>query len=283
MFSKYTWGDFGIFILCLIPVYYVVVVLIYYRPQALALLSGKKLAPAGPGAVPSPRRARPVSADDDLISTSSAFPSTPAAEPDTTSTETGAGAAQNLTGGQEQLVAGSLPDSVAATGDNIAPTEVAASEATAGTMTTASTAVEEAEDEPIPLDVVSDETKRMLLSVSDIEKGTKEGNISETLPTFVDDENDIAYEATAQPSSNELEEFSVPLTSTLNIVSEQSAVFNADDVSSFLTELQDGPAETIPAKFANTTLGLVEDFSQKQQEAAAALDDMFASVNMGGM
>jgi hypothetical protein len=276
MFSKYSWGDFGLFVLVLVALYYIFVVALFFRPQVAALMAGKKLVPAGAGATPAPRKSRAAAAEDDLVSTSSAYPSAP----DEASTETSAGAAENLTSGQEELVKGSLPDSVAATGDNGAPDETAASESTTGSMTTETHQYEEEQYPEIALDEVSEETKKLLRAVSSIEKGTKDGNISESTPTFVDTETDIAYEAAAQPYGNELEDFSVPVTSSLNIVSEQSAVFNADEMSAFLTELQDGPPDTIPSKFADTTLGIVEEFGQRQAAAAAALDDMFATVNM---
>ena len=278
MFGNYTWGDFGLFVACLLVVYYIGVALIFYRQHILALVMGQKLAPAGPG--PSPHRSRAAAADDDLVTTTSAYNSAakaPAAEPPTDTTEPGAGAADNLTGGQEQLVAGSLPDSVAATGDNVAPAETATAESAGGAATGDAAQEEEEEMTELLPDEVPEETRMKLAAISSSEKTTKGINFSENAPTFVDDQDDIPYVA-APTQSDLLEEYDVPITSSLNIKSEQAAIFSADDLNSFLTELQDGPVEAMAEKFAGTTLGIAEEFSQRKVAVEDQIAGMFAGA-----
>lgn len=280
MLSQYTWGDFCLFIVGLLVIYYIVVAVVFYRPHLKALMSGKKLAPAEAGV--NPRKLRPA-ASDDLIETASAYTGAGAASDEVVaSTETGAGAADNLTGGQEQLVAGKLPDSIAATGDNVAPGEATTAEAAGGTATNEAAHYEEEENEELLPDVVSEEMKKQVLEVTASEKATNEGNFSESLPTFVNDENDIAYEETTSSQTSGLEDYDVVVASTLNVVTEQAAVYNADDVSSYLTELQDGQdvvEESVSKKFAGTSLGLTEQFIQNTAAAESKIADLFAFAN----
>lgn len=280
MFGNYTWGDFGLFVACLLVVYYVGVALIFYRQYILALVMGRKLVPAGPE--PGPRQSRAAAADDNLVTTTSAYKSAakaPAAEPPVDVTAPGAGAADNLTGGQEQLVAGSLPDSMAATGDNVAPTETATAESAGGAATGDAAQEDEEENTELLPDEVPEETKIRLAALAANEKTTSETNFSEIVTTFVDDQDDIPYVA-APTQSDLLEDYDVPITSSLNIRSEQAAIFSADDLNSFLTELQDGPAEAMAEKFAGTTLGIAEEFSQHKGAVEDQIAGMFAGTGL---
>lgn len=283
MLSQYSWGQFFVFVLGLLVVYYVVVGFLYYRQHIVALLTGKKLAPAGVGPSAAPRRSRAAAAEDDLVSTSSEYAApVVVAETPVASTESGAGAADNLTGGQEQIVAGSLPDSVAATGENVGATELATSENSGGSAT--GEAAQEDEEEVVELlpDEVSEEDKMKLLAVSVSEKTIRDENLSEKSSIFVDNDDDIAYDAVASPLGNELEPYEVPVTSSLNIITEQPSIYNADDVNAYLTELQDAQdaldamAPAMSEKFAGTSLGMVEAFSNNKAAAEAEISKLFS-------
>lgn len=283
MLSQYSWGQFFVFILGLLVVYYLVVFIRYYRVKLTALLTGRKLVGAQqPGADSTnskARRSRAEAVEDDLVSATSAYtaPITPQEAP-VASTEPGAGAADNLTGGQEQIVAGTLPDSVAATGENVGATESATSENAGGNAT--AEAAQEDEEEVIELlpDEVSDEDKMRLMEVVSSEKTINDENISEKLTIFVDDENDIAYDAVASTSGNELEPYEVPVASSLNIITEQPSIYAADDINAYLTELQDAQDESaleMSAKFAGTTLGMAEAYSNNKAAAEAEISKLF--------
>lgn len=127
MLSAYSWSQFGLFMLVVVLLYYLVVGLLYYRAELAPLLAlGKR----GAGSVPPPATAPPA-----LVRPTSAFaPPQPAAvaAPEATVEE---GAAENLPPATESVVEGQLPASTAtATGqdqsaDDSAPMDAASTSA----------------------------------------------------------------------------------------------------------------------------------------------------------
>ena len=284
MLSQYSWGQFFVFVLGLLVVYYLVVIIRYYRIKISALLSGRKL--VGPqqldaGSTNSKaRRSRAEAVEDDLVSATSAYTAPAAApEPPVASTEPGAGAADNLTGGQAQIVAGTVPDSVAATGENVGATELATSENAGGSATAEAAQEDEVEEIELLPDEVSDEDKMRLMEVVSSEKTINDENNSEKLTIFVDNDDDIAYDAVASAKGNELEPYEVPVASSLNIITEQPSIYAADDINAYLTELQDAQDESaleMSAKFAGTTLGIAEAYSNNKAAAEAEISKLFS-------
>jgi hypothetical protein len=270
IFAKYTWGDFTLFIVCALILHYGVVGFIFYQQPFLDFINRKKSPVVGKVA-PTPAL---TGDDDDLVGTSSAFASTAAVPSekvtDQSITEPGAGASTNLTDGQEALVEGKLPSSA---GANIpVDSDMKAEVESQGFE-------DEEESEEVELDEVSDETKMKLRAVLASENNNKNEGISENRPTFVDNDNDIDYDAVTPRQDTLLEEYGVPIASTLNIIAPQAAVFNSDDVTAFLTELQDGPVENIPSRFSETTLGFAEQYSANKGAAETEIEKLF-SFNM---
>lgn len=129
MLSAYTWSQFGLFMLVVVLLYYLVVGLLYYRAELAPLLSlGKR----GVGSTPAPATAPPT-----LVRPTSAFappqPAAAGAAPEATVAEEGA--ADNLPPNNEAVVEGQLPASTAtATGqdqsaDDSAPLDAASASA----------------------------------------------------------------------------------------------------------------------------------------------------------
>ena len=100
MLSAYSWGQFGLFVLVAVPLYYLVVGLLYYRAELTARLTpGKKvvggqLAGVGGSAVAPPSLVRPTSAF--VQATPAATKTRAAAEGADASERPEAGADQNL-------------------------------------------------------------------------------------------------------------------------------------------------------------------------------------------
>lgn len=163
MLSQYSWGQFFVFVLVLLVLYYLVVGFLYYRDDFSDLLKGKKVS-GGPqlaGAAPGTTAAAPPS----LVRPKSAFVATPTAtesaagtaEADATTEAPEAGAAENLPEGAAAVVGGELPDSTArATGrddseDDGGPMDAAASVAGAtDEAIAADESRQEQEDRPNP-------------------------------------------------------------------------------------------------------------------------------------
>jgi hypothetical protein len=271
IFAKYTWGDFSLFIVCCLVLHYAVVGIVFYRQPFLDFINRKKSPSAGK-VTPTPAFA---GGDDDLVGPPTSYASgagLPSEKLEVQSVvEPAAGASTNLTDGQEALVEGKLPSSA---GANIPVDSDIKTEPEIQSFE------DEEESEEIELDEVSDETKMKIRAVLDSENNNKDEGISENRPTFVENDNDIDYDAVAQRQDTLLEEYGVPIASSLNIIAPQASIFNADDVNSFLTELQDGPVENIPAQFSDTTLGLAESFALNKDSVSEEIDNLFAGMNM---
>ena len=296
MLNQYSWGDFALFVLVAVVLYYLVVGFLYYRQELGAFFTrkgggGAQLAgaTAGPGAASGP---------PSLVRTTSAFvAATPTATESKEEVETAEpedGAAQNLPDGQAVAeVIGSLPDSTAAaTGQDDGQSAAVPMDSAGGAETEADTAAEYDEQRTEELDEVDtelaararqlavemptenseDETEQSGI----IEKNNNESGFIETNSTFTHVEAEPAYEESPVNDTDLLFTFQEPIASPVDVVSVPTEqLFAATSVVEFIAQAQAGNRPVIPAAIKETSLAnLVAD---KTAESTAELNDLFGA------
>ncbi|WP_400194224.1 hypothetical protein [Hymenobacter sp. B81] len=276
MLSQYSWGDFALFVLVLVIIYYAVVGLLYYRQELSAFITrkgrgGAQLAGAGtrPGATAA---APPPS----LVRTTSAFaPVTPTATAEATP-PTAAGAAQSLPEGPPVAeVSGELPESTAAaTGFDEGQDAAAPMDGAGEAAYEAEIAAELDEQRTEELDEVDTdlaERARQLAGEMPTEENglydevliENNNNVPtpiETISRFIHVEAAVAYEP--HPASEDvLYSFEAPIASPTDVVPvPMEQLFTATSVVEFIAQAQAGNRPPVPAAIRETSLAsLVAD------------------------
>ncbi|WP_460500496.1 hypothetical protein [Hymenobacter agri] len=269
MLSAYSWGQFGLFVLVVVLIYYLVVGLLYYRVELTALLTpGKKMAGArlaGAGGVAAPPSlVRPTSA---FVKATTA--ATEAREEADNAERPEAGADQNLPAAAEPLVSGALPDSTGtATGHDESTSDTAPMEATTAAGDEAQAQDENRTEEADQADehlaaLVRREAHN--LPTEPVAADTAAGGVLEPetvqLPLVAN-----GYEPLAS--------FEEPVASWLDIAPVGlPKLVSAASVAEYLTLLQAGQQPAPPVELAGTTLA--EQMAQQMALNHAELDDLF--------
>ena len=270
MLSAYSWGQFGLFVLVVVVLYYLGVGLLYYQVELTALLTpGKKmadaqLAGAGGSAVAPPSLVRPTSA---FVKTTPA--ATEAREEADNAERPEAGADQNLPAAAEPLVSGALPDSTGmATGHDESTSDTAPMEATAAAGDEAQAQDENRTEEADQADehlaaLVRREAHN--LPAEPVAATTVAGGALEPetvqLPLVAD-----GYEPLAT--------FEEPVASRLDIAPVGlPKLVSAASVAEYLTLLQAGQQPAPLVELAGTSLA--EQMAQQMALNHAELDDLF--------
>ena len=271
MLSAYSWGQFGLFVLVVVLLYYVVVGLLYYRVELTALLTpGKKMADAqlagvGGSAVAPPSLVRPTSAF---------VKATPGAteaknEPGDDAERPEAGVDQNLPVAAKPLVGGALPDStVTATGQDESQGDTAPMDSTAAATDEAQALDENRTEEADQADehlaaLVRREAHSLPTEPIVANAAAAEALVPETvrLPSVAD-----SYEPLAA--------FEEPVASRLDIVAvTPPKLVAAASVAEYLLILQTGQQPAQPVELAGTTLA--QQMAQQMALNNAELDDLF--------
>ena len=243
MLSAYSWSQFGLFILVLVLLYYLVVGLLYYRQELTGLLTpGKKglrpqLAGTASGVPAPPSLVRPTSA----FGQRKPAPDPPATQDDASDLPE-AGAAENLPTATARVVAGELaPSTARATGQEESTSEEAPMETTAA----ASSALEEAQAQDETRTDTADQADERLAALVRREAHSLPSN-GEVVPVSIAVLEDEmvhpdplvgGYEPLAS-----FEEFEEPVASLLDIITaEPSApLIAAESVSEYIAQLQAG-------------------------------------------
>lgn len=270
MLSAYSWGQFGLFVLVVVVLYYLVVGLLYYRVELTALLTpgkkmaGAQLAGAGGSAVAPPSLVRPTSAF--VMATPGATEARTEAD-DAERPE--AGADQNLPEAAEPLVGGALPDSTGtATGQDESPSETAPMVATTAAGDEAQVLDENRTEE-------ADHADEHLAALV-----RREAHNQPTEPvaadTAVDEvlESETVQQTLLVDGYEPLATFDEPVASRLDIAPvDPPQLVAAASVAEYLTLLQAGQQPAPPAELAGTTLA--EQMAQQMALNHAELDDLF--------
>ena len=298
MLSHYTWGQFLLFVVVLVGLYYLGVGLLYYREELTALLRGRATASRpGPGATEAPPA---------LVRTASAFaapgPAPAVAKERVSELETG-GAADNLPEPATPLVAGTLPDSTGAKGTD----EAAAGEVPMATEAASAAAQEQHLDEQ-RVDEQLDEADQALAELirqaaapgqqpaaptesaapaaaatsSDseaegnqmfIDSSNNQTIIIETVEATIDVEGEPAYEAALPTEADPLDVFDEPLASPLDLLpAEPTPLVEADSLAAFLAGVQRDAQLPVPAELLGTSLAAqMADLTRQNQQELLAL------------
>jgi hypothetical protein len=273
MLSAYSWGQFGLFVLVVVVLYYLVVGLLYYRVELTALLTpgkkmaGAQLAGAGGSAAAPPSLVRPTSAF--VKATPAAIEARKEAD-DAERPE--AGADQNLPAAAEPLVSGALPDSTGtATGHDESTGDTAPMEATAATAAAGDEAQAQDENRTEEADQADEHLAALVrreahsLPPESVAADTADGGVLEPetvqLPLAAD-----GYEPLAT--------FEEPVASRLDIAPiDPPRLVAAASVAEYLTLLQAGQQPAPPVELAGTSLA--EQMAQQMALNHAELDDLF--------
>ena len=269
MLSAYSWGQFGLFVLVVVLLYYLVVGLLYYRAELTALLTpgrkvvGGQLAGVGVNGVAPPSLVRPTSA---FVK---ATPGTTEAKDNDEAERPEAGADQNLPAAAEPLVSGALPDSTGtATGQDESTSEMAPMDATAA-------AVDEAQ--------VQDENRTEAADHADEHLAALVRREAHNLPAEPV-AADAAVDGALEPETVQLPlvadgyeplaTFEEPVASRLDIAPvDPPKLVAAASVAEYLTLLQAGQQPAQPIELAGTSLA--EQMAQQMALNHAELDDLF--------
>lgn len=284
MLSQYTWGQFIVFVLVLLVLYYVVVGFLYYRDDIADMLKGRKspgaqLAGAGAGT--------PAAGPPSLVRAKSAFVTSP------TATESAAGAAAATADAPENGAADNLPEASAA----VVGGELPSSTATAtgrddstdddGPMNAASV-VAGATDEAVAMDAdreeQADRPNEELAAIirlkahqmqpdkpaagSDegeeenspaaIAKNNTDGSNIETKRTLVDVttvEPVTAYQPAIAESYEPLADFNEPVASPSDVAPvEDEELYAVDSLAAYISRVQAGEKPAFPVALVGTNL-----------------------------
>ncbi|MFD2719885.1 hypothetical protein ACFST9_14245 [Hymenobacter monticola] len=288
MLNQYTWGDFALFVLVVVTLYYLVVGFLYYRQELTDFLTRKGRGGAqlaGVGA------ASAASVPPSLVRTQSAFvvatPTATESKADVETPEVEDGAASNLPDGQEVAeVTGSLPDSTAAaTGLDDGESAAVPMDSAGGAETETDTAAEYDEQRTEELDEVDTELAaraRQLAAQMPVEEtnGEEEGVIEknnneivdiETISTFSHVEAETAYEHGSSTTGDLLYEFQEPIGSTADVLPAAEQLFSATSVVDFIAQARAGNRPAGPVALNETSLAtlIADKVSASNQELNA--------------
>jgi hypothetical protein len=271
MLSAYSWSQFGLFILALVLLYYLVVGLLYYRPELLYLLSSRGKAGFRALASDSPGRVAPPA----LVHPTSAFaPAAPAEQTSTAATiaatdSPATGAAENLPSAVELVVEGELPASTAAaTGQDESGAEATTQEDVAAQFASPD-AHEQEESRTEEADQVEERLAELVRQPAPAPPGVEE----ELLPT-----GPVLEQLTTPSNPLEngywpLASFDEPVASPLDIIAaEPSAqLIDAESVSDYIARLQAGQNPPLPAELRGSCLAeqMAQHLDHYQAELAA--------------
>lgn len=270
MLSAYSWGQFGLFVLVVVPLYYLVVGLLYYRAELTARLApGKKvgggqLAGLGGSAVAPPSLVRPTSA---FVKATPA--ATEAREDADDAERPEAGADQNLPAAAEPLVSGALPDSTGtATGHDESTSDTALMEATAAASDEAQAQDENRNEEADQAD------EHLAALVRREAHNLPPDSRAADAPVEGALEPETVQQSLLPVSYEPLATFDVPVASRLDIAPvDPPRLVAAASVAEYLTLLQAGQQPAPPVELAGTTLA--EQMAQQMALNHAELDDLF--------
>lgn len=304
MLSQYTWGQFFLFVVVLLVLYYLVVGLLYYRDELTSMLKGKK--PAGPqlaGAGAGTSAGSPPA----LVRAKSAFVTSPtapgsAAGAAATAAAPEDGAADNLPEASAAVVGGELPSSTAtATGrddstDDEGPMDAASAVAGATDEAAAMDADrEEQADRPNealaaiirqkahemqpdqPADGSDEEDADSAAAV--IAKNNTDGANIETKRTLVEVSNveaEIAYQPAFADSYEPLADFNEPVASTSDVAPAlEEELYEVDSIAAYILQVQAGERPPVPVALAGTDLA--EQLAQLTSTNADELGDLLGA------
>lgn len=271
MLSAYSWGQFGLFVLVVVLLYYLVVGLLYYRAELTALLApggkvvGGQLAGVGGSAAVPPSLVRPTSAF---------VKATPGAteardDADNNAERPEAGADQNLPAAAEPLVSGALPDSTGtATGQNESTSDTAPMDATAAVGFEAQVLDENRTEE-------ADQADEHLAALVRREAHNlpTEQVAADAAPAGVLEPENVQLPLVAD-GYEPLATFDEPVASRLDIAPvDPPKLVAAASVAEYLTLLQNGQQPAQPIELAGTSLA--EQMAQQMALNHAELDDLF--------
>lgn len=275
MLSAYSWSQFGLFILILVLLYYLVVGLLYYRQELTALLSpGKKgLRPQLAGA------AAGVAAPPSLVRPTSAFgPTKPApdssAEQDDELNRPETGAAENRPPATEPVVAGELPPSTAgATGQD----KSTRAEAPMAAPAAASSALEEAQAQDETRVETADQADERLAALVRRAAHPLPSDQEETSLSLPTPEDKTRLPDPLVGGYEPLATFEEPVASLLDIITAEPApqLVAAESVSDYITQLQAGQNPPLPPSLRGSCLA--EQMAQHLGEYQAELAALFAT------
>ncbi|WP_148103650.1 hypothetical protein [Hymenobacter metallilatus] len=266
MLSAYSWSQFGLFMLVVVLLYYLVVGLLYYRAELAPLLAlGKR----GAGSTPSPTTAPPT-----LVRPTSAFaapqPAATEAAPEARVEEEGA--AENLPSTTESIVEVQLPASTAtATGQ-----DQSADDSTP--MDAASTSAEEQA-------AAQDQTRTEAPDQADerlAELVRREAHTGADPPAAADQPAELldaepALQQRLPEGYEPLASFEEPVASPLDIITAGPAprLVAAESVSEYIALLQAGQNPPAPAGLQGSCLA--EQMAQHLEEYQAELAALFGA------
>lgn len=245
MLSAYSWSQFGLFILALVPLYYLVVGLLYYRPELTDLLSSRQGRAGSPALAANATRA---AASPPLVRPTSAF-AEESAPADEETESPAAGAAKNLPTAAEPMVGGELP-----------------------ATTAAATGQDESRDEVVPREAVQPAQPEAQLQ--DEIRTDEADQADERLAALVRQQvPSPCAEVEVQPDIQELEPetlpaqplmagyeplacFDEPVASLLDIIAAEptAQLVDADSVSEYIARLQAGQNPPLPAGLQGSCL-----------------------------
>jgi hypothetical protein len=271
MLSAYSWSQFGLFILALVLLYYLVVGLLFYRDELLARLTkgdnGRRpeLAGADAGGAEPPALVRPTSAFAPAAPTQGKAASTDA---DAEAESPVDGAAENLPSAAGPVVGGELPASTAtATGQDESTDEAIPLEA-------APSAQPEAQVQDETRTEAADQVDERLAQLVREQASPQSGE--EDLPPAVTVLDPEVIPAASVPNGYEpLATFDEPVASLLDIITaEPSAqLVAAESVSEYIALLQAGQNPPVPAALRGSCLA--EQMAQHLDHYNAELAALF--------
>ncbi|GAA4379766.1 hypothetical protein [Hymenobacter koreensis] len=251
MLSAYSWSQFGLFVLALVLLYYLVVGLLYYRQELTDLLSSRRksgsnalAANATSGFAP-PALVRPTSA----FAPAAASVESASLDADVEREGSIAGAAENLPPGAEPVVGGELPaSSAAATGQDESTDEATILEPPHAAQPEAQLQDEARTEE-------ADQADERLAALvrqpvpSPSGEAKAQPNVQALEPEIVPAEPSLAgYEPLAS--------FEEPIASLLDIITAEpvAQLVDAESVSEYIARLQAGQNPPLPAGLQGSCL-----------------------------
>ncbi|MBT9395033.1 hypothetical protein KLP40_17840 [Hymenobacter sp. NST-14] len=261
MLSAYSWSQFGLFMLVVVLLYYLVVGLLYYRAELAPLLS---LSKRGAGSTPSPATAPPA-----LVRPTSAFappqPAAAVAAPEAMVEEEGA--AENLPPATESVVEGLLPASTAtATGQDQSADDSTPMDAASGSAEEQAAAQDQTRTE------APDHADERLAELVRREAHADADPPAVDQPAELLDAEPVRQEQL--PAGYEpLASFEEPVASPLDIITAGPApqLVAAESVSEYIALLQAGQNPPAPAGLQGTCLAgqMAQHLEEYQAELAA--------------
>ena len=281
MFAEYSWGQFALFALVLVGVYYLIIGLLYYRDEMGALYQKKPAIEL----VGVPAAGRGASSGSPLVRPSSVFAPKPAAPTTAEVTESAADTPQ------EPAVVGTLPDSTAAATGN---DEISEEAAPAATVDLAEAEAEQealldeqrVEELDVPNTALAAAIARKAAAEKEIsnENFTKATTDENPLPIFTSKEDNAPSVAAYEESTSESNQplfigfDSVPGAATLDLSTDVAKLPSAASVADYIASVRSQRPEAQAAPVAPAALvgtSLVDQMASKQNSNMAVLNNLF--------